>query len=128
MKKVLVVDDDAVARLVLRFMLERQGFEVTEAESVDSALVIIHGSLGKRATDSPGSVFDLIVCDYVMRDRNGLDLLEEVEESAVPFVLLTGELNRESLTDDRVGGVSAYVTKPVATDELKRVVSDLVPA
>jgi CheY-like chemotaxis protein len=109
-------------------MLERQDFEVTEADGVDSALAIIHESVGQRASDLPGSGFDLIVCDYVMRNRNGLDLLDEVEESAVPFVLLTGELNRESLTDDRVGGVSAYVTKPVATDELERVVSDLLPA
>ncbi len=108
--RVLVVDDDAVSRVVLQHMLGAQGFEVLEAHSVDEALEILSGA----------SV-DLVVCDYLMPDRNGLDLLEALGNDAPPFVLLTGTLARERLNDDRVAGVDAYITKPVSTEELRRV-------
>ncbi len=115
MSHVLIVDDDAVSRLVLRHMLERQDHTVSEADGVDTALAMF---------STTAESFDLIICDYVMPDRNGLDLLESRPDSGVPFVLLTGELNEADLDDGRVSDVSAYLTKPVASDELERVVSE----
>lgn len=124
MAHVLIVDDDPVSRLLLKHMLERQDHSVIEADGVDAALSQIEQYVSDAQTCES---IDMIVCDYVMPDRNGLDLLEAIgpfEISKVPFVLLTGELRRDDLDDDRVDGVTAYLTKPVSSTELERVVSE----
>ena len=121
MTNVLVVDDDPVSLLLVRHVLERQGYVVTGTDSVDSALALKAESVKADGESS----FDLVICDYVMPGRNGLDLLESWTPGT-PFVLLTGELNRDDLNDDRVEGVSAYLTKPVASAELESVVADLL--
>ncbi len=115
MKHVLVVDDDAVSRLVLGHMLNGQDFDVTEAGSVDDAIAA-----------SAEATFDLIICDYVMPGRDGLDFLEALGETSPPFILLTGHADRESISDDRVDRVSSYLTKPVSTDELTKAVEQVL--
>ncbi len=117
--RLLVVDDDPVSRLILRSMLERLGHIVTEADGVDAALELL-------STMAPTDRPELIICDYVMPERDGLDLLEARPLGDVPFVLLTGELNQADLHDHRVDDVTAYLTKPVASEELARVVTELV--
>ncbi len=112
MATALIVDDDIVSRLVLRHMLNGHGFDVVEADSVESALVEVHTRI------------DLIVCDYQMPERNGLDLLENLD-SPIPFVLLTGVLDRAELNDERVNLVTAYLTKPVSSDELSQVIASV---
>lgn len=114
MSRVLVVDDDAVSRVVLRHMLAAQGFDVIEAHSVKGALEILEHAY-----------VEFIVCDYLMPGRNGLDLLEALGAAAPPFVLLTGTLTRDQLDDPRVARVAAYVTKPVSTEELRCVTAEL---
>ncbi len=118
---ILIVDDDPVSRLLLRHMLERQDHSVVDADRVNAALEVLDTGTGQA--------FDMIVCDYVMPSRNGLDLLETYlattsEDRVVPFVLLTGELRRDDLDDERVRDVAAYLTKPVSSSELERVVSE----
>lgn len=116
MAQLLIVDDDPVARLLLRHMLERLDHNVVDADSVDNALAKMSET-----------TFDMIVCDYLMPVRNGLDLLEEhvsISTRRLPFILLTGELRRDDLDDERVAGVNAYLTKPVSSNELSRVVSE----
>lgn len=114
MKTALVVDDDAVSRLVLSHMLVAQDFVVSEASTVDEALECVEEK--QRLEDR--QAFDLIICDYVMPNRDGLDFLEALGSSSPPFILLTGHADRESLSDTRVDGVSSYLTKPISTDEL----------
>ena len=109
MASALIVDDDLVSRLVLRHMLTGLGFDVVEADSVDTALEALHDGI------------ELIVCDYQMPYRDGLDLLESID-GKIPFVLLTGVLERDELADQRVALVTAYLTKPVSSEELASVV------
>lgn len=125
---ILIVDDDRVSRVLLRHMLEAQGREVVEADSVDEALRILSES-GEAVSNSAvsNSCFQLVICDYVMPDRNGLDLLEALPQR-LPFVLLTGELRECDLDDVRVAGVAAYLTKPVSSSELEHVVESLTAA
>lgn len=110
MSRVLVVDDDAVSRVLLRHMLSAQGFDVIEGSSVSEALEILNHAY-----------VDLIVCDYLMPHQNGLDLLEILGSAAPPFVLLTGTRTRDQLDDARVDAVTAYLTKPVSTEELRNI-------
>ena len=115
MSAILVVDDDSVTRVVLRVMLERSGAEVVEADSVDAARSVL-----------ADAVFDLVICDYVMPDANGLDLLEACPDLEGRFVLLTGTKERDDLGDDRVEKVSAYLTKPVGSEELSELIAAML--
>ena len=115
MSAILVVDDDSVTRVVLRVMLERSGAEVVEADSVDAARSVL-----------ADADFDLVICDYVMPDANGLDLLEACPDLEGRFVLLTGTKERDDLGDDRVEKVSAYLTKPVGSEELSELIAAML--
>lgn len=107
---VLVVDDDPVSRLVVRHMLERAGLGVVDADGVDPALE----ALAERR-QSDAEPFALIVCDFDMPGRSGLDLYDE-HEGTEPFVLLTG--NEIAPVDPAPGRFFAHATKPISTDEL----------
>lgn len=116
-RRILVVDDDPVALLMARLVLERAGHVVVDAPGVDEALVAIQQA---TTTEQP---FDLTLCDYRM-ERIGLDLLD-LRPTNEPFVLLTGEAEAEDLGDPRVARVAAVLTKPASSSELLAVVDEL---
>lgn len=105
---ILVVDDDARLRNLLRRFLMENGFRVSVA--ADAAAARCHlGSL----------VFDLIVLDVMMPGESGMELTRSLRaESPVPILLLTamGE------TSDRIAGLESgaddYLTKPFEPREL----------
>jgi len=107
MTHILVVDDDPVMRAVIGVMLTRLGHDVVDAQDLASA--------NQAVNDHD---FDAIVCDYLLPDGSGLDLLEAHAQLAPRFILLTGTRERDDLGDDRVGGVAGYLTKPVGSDAL----------
>lgn len=112
--RALIVDDDMVALIVVKHMLETSGLEVTQAANVRAAEQHL-------ASDD----FDIVIADYVMPDATGLDLLPHAE--GLPFVLLSGVIERGDQSDPRVAEVTAHLTKPVSTEELRSVVMSLVP-
>ncbi len=95
MATILVVDDDADIRRVLRRLLERAGHQVTEAESAASALESVLGS------DAP----DAVVSDVVMPGRSGLafytDLIERAPHLRNRVVFLTGAAH-DRVVHDRI--------------------------
>ncbi|MFQ5801357.1 MAG: diguanylate cyclase [Candidatus Methylomirabilales bacterium] len=111
MATVLIVDDDALLREMIREHLEPHGLHVVEARGGQEALV-----LAKRATP------DLILLDVIMPDLDGLQVCRTLKGDettrVVPVVLLT---SREGL-EDRIRGLDAgasdYLTKPVQPGEL----------
>lgn len=115
MTKVLVIGDDAVSRLVLEHMLVTMGLDVVTGDSVDEAVRALSQSL-----------FDLIVCDYLMPERTGLELLAEAAECPTPFVLVAGEADWHELGEAPINGVAAHLTKPVSNRELVDVVNNVV--
>lgn len=112
--RALIVDDDMVALIVVKHMLQTAGLDVTQAANVRAAKVLL------QSED-----FDIIIADYLMPDATGLDLLASAGD--VPFVLLSGVIERGDETDPRLKNVTAHLTKPVSTDELRSVVTSLVP-
>ncbi len=108
--RVLIADDDAVVRDVVRRYLERDGLEVRVAGDGNEALRV----LGTER-------IDVAVLDVMMPGPNGLSLCRTLRQGGdytVPVILLTA-LGEE---DDRIAGLEAgaddYLTKPFSPREL----------
>ena len=109
MSNILVADDDRTCRDSIQKVLEREGHIVEAAGDVDSALQAI----GRQ-------VFDLIVCDYKMPGKTGLDLLVELRkrESSVPVLMISAFADRETETAARELGALELLRKPFRRQEL----------
>ena len=109
MKKILVVDDEALLVKGIRFNLQNEGYEV------------ITGSNGQEAVDLVrGSGADLVVLDVMMPVMDGLTACSKIREfSNVPIILLTAKADD---MDKLIGfdhGADDYLTKPFNILELK---------
>ncbi|MFW6117825.1 MAG: response regulator, partial [Thermoproteota archaeon] len=100
--RVLHMDDDRGFLKTASQMLELQGFEVDTVTSVEEAL--------KKLT---AESFDVVVSDYLMPDRNGLEFLEELRErgSRVPFIVFTGKGKEEVAMRALNLGADRYLQK-----------------
>lgn len=122
MPRVLVVDDNPVARHVARCALEYAGMDVTEASDGTEALRRLEG-------DEPA---DAIVLDIMMPGLSGHDVLAErrtrnLAPGAV-VVMLTCKTDDSDITRAFAAGADEYVTKPFDPDDLVRVVRSAVYA
>ena len=107
-KKILIVEDDANIRELLRLYLEREGYTVLEAENG------VEG-IKKWKSDKP----DMLLLDVMMPVMDGWAVCREIRaESDVPIIMLTA--NGE--TADRVSGLEMgaddYIVKPFEVKEL----------
>jgi CheY-like chemotaxis protein len=112
--KVLVVDDEKAARDLVVKYLHKDSHEVVTAASADDAL-----------QKMPKHEFDLIITDYRMPGRNGLELAKQLREigEGPPLIVISGsELESDPLPD----GVSAIMRKPITAEELRRVLGRVI--
>src|SRR4051812_39133129 len=109
---VLVVDDDQSLRLLCRVNLELDGFEVTEARTLDAARAALDG-------------IDAVLLDVHIGAENGIDLLDELKRDRpeLPVVLLTGE---SGLPPEARGRADAVLPKPFEIRDLAATVARLV--
>jgi two-component system sensor histidine kinase/response regulator len=115
-RRVLVVDDNATNRQILRQQLAHWGLRVTTAESGPRALAALReGALSSRA-------FDLAILDMKMPGMDGLSLARAIKGDdalgAVRLVLLTSLGQRGHGVEASRIGISAYLTKPVDETDL----------
>ncbi len=118
-KKVLVVDDSALARKAARFALEGAGLQVVEAWDGFEAL----GQLQKQQPD-------LVLLDLIMPGLDGYKVLDLIRANKryrlIPVVILTA---RDGLIDKlkgRFSGTNEYLTKPFKPQQLLEVVDKLI--
>lgn len=108
MASVLVVDDEADIRSLVRELLERAGHDVLEAGD---------GNEGLRAFFA--SRPDLVVLDVSMPGLDGWGTLERIRElSDVPVVMLTAQARELAKVRGLRGGADDYITKPFGRQEL----------
>ena len=118
-RRVLVVDDNATNRRILREQLARWGFEVHLAEGGLAALALV--------SDDPERTWDAAVVDFQMPEMNGLDLARGLREHAgwdsAPVVILTsaGELFTRDVMARH--GVRSALFKPVRQSQLRDMLS-----
>jgi two-component system, chemotaxis family, chemotaxis protein CheY len=111
--KVLVVDDFATMRKIVRNILKQIGFEdITEAEDGNAALRVLK-------SDKIG----LVVTDWNMPNMSGLDLLQEIRRDAqtqnIPVLMVTAEGLKENVMEAVKAGVNNYVVKPFTAEVLQ---------
>jgi len=113
--RVLVVDDDAAIRTVVREALRREGHRVETAGSVAEL---------KRAVRS----FDpqVLVTDVILPDGNGLDMVPELlaEYPAMPIIVLSAQNTFTTAVRASEQGAFDYLPKPFDLAELSRAVED----
>ncbi|MGN0312329.1 MAG: response regulator transcription factor [Lachnospiraceae bacterium] len=101
--KVLVVDDEALMRKLVRDFLVKKEYEVVEAEDGEQALDIFYSDKS----------ISLIILDVMMPKMNGWQVCREIREtSKVPIIMLTA---KSTETDELQGfelGVDEYISKP----------------
>lgn len=105
---ILIVDDEEKIRMLVRLYLEKEGFEVEEAED------------GRAALDKfRAGQFSLLIVDLMMPDIDGWRVCREIRESsAIPIIMLTA---RGEEFDRVLGlelGADDYLVKPFSTKEL----------
>jgi len=111
--KVLVVDDFATMRRILRNVLKQIGFtNIIEADDGSTALAVL-----KKDN------VDLILSDWNMPKVSGLELLKSIrsDESMkdLPFLMVTAEGQKDSVIRAVQAGVSNYIVKPFTADTIK---------
>jgi two-component system chemotaxis response regulator CheY len=104
--KVLIVDDFATMRRIVKGVLKQLGFNnIIEAEDGNAALE----ELKKEK-------IGLIVSDWNMPNMSGLDLLKAVRANdqfkGIPFIMVTAEGQKENVIEAVKSGVSNYIIKP----------------
>ena len=115
-KVLLVVDDDAEMRALLRRILAPLG-KVLEASNGPDALRLIQG-------EAPG----LMLLDFAMPVMDGLAALRAAREIApnMSVLMLTGDSDLSVIKRALAGGARAYITKPFEVESLLREVSRLL--
>ncbi|HWR59655.1 MAG TPA: response regulator [Thermodesulfovibrionales bacterium] len=121
MKSVLVVEDSATTRAMIRAIIEDMGddFTTLEASSGFEALKML-----------PQESLDLIITDINMPDVNGLELISFVKTNPnykhIPMVIVTTEKSTGDRERGLALGASAYVTKPFKAEELQEAVARIL--
>ena len=109
--RVLLVDDSATMRTIIRRSLESLGFTGT-IEAADGLQAIEQFKAGG---------IDLILTDWNMPGKTGIELVHEIRalDQTVPIVMVTTEAERGRVLEAIEAGVSDYLVKPISTELLK---------
>ena len=109
--RILIVDDEAAIRDMLRMSLEMKGFECLEAADAVQA----HGAI----IDSKP---DLVLLDWMMPGTSGIELIRRLKRDQatadVPVVLLTARSEEDNKIHGLDAGADDYITKPFSPREL----------
>ena len=117
-KNILLVDDAISMRHTIKAMLRAQGFEnLIEANDGEAALDILQ----KKDVS-------LIISDWMMPNMSGLELFDVLKQDdklkEIPFILLTGNDQKENVTEALKTGIKNYMVKPFKPGKLlEKVVS-----
>ncbi len=113
-KRILVVDDQFVNRIIVKEMLKKYEVDITEAGDGDAAVETVMNE----------DHFDIILMDVMMPSVDGFEAtrqiraLEDNARSSVPVIAMTSDVTDEDLSAAAAAGMNDHVTKPVDGDVL----------
>jgi two-component system, chemotaxis family, chemotaxis protein CheY len=115
--RVLIVDDSAMSRRIVRGILESAGPEV--AEAADGLAALERFSLERP---------DLVLLDLVMGGMNGLDVLQKLREmdGQARIIVATADIQSSTRKMAEQAGSMGFVTKPIRSEELLGIVDSVL--
>jgi two-component system chemotaxis response regulator CheY len=118
--KVLIVDDFATMRKVIRNLLKQSGYEnIVEAEDGVMAL-----------SELKANRIDFVISDWNMPNMTGLELLKAVRAdgdlSKTPFLMVTAEALQDNVVQAVKAGVDNYIVKPFTADVLSEKITEIL--
>ena len=115
--RILVCDDEAEIRNIIRLLLENSGYEVIEAHSADLAIKLLEEDRG----------VDLCIMDIMMPRVNGIEAVRRIREfSSLPIIFLTAKSLDGDKEEAYGAGGDDYIVKPFSSRELLMKVDALV--
>ena len=106
--KILIVDDEEHIRELLRFYLNKEGFESLQAANGEQALEVVENQY-----------IDLAIVDIMMPGMDGFELVEQMHQyREFPVIMLSAKSQSKDKLRGFSLGIDDYVTKPFDPDEL----------
>jgi CheY-like chemotaxis protein len=120
MASVLIIDDDAVTRTVVRAILESVGHTVSEAADGYAGLAVYYSN-----------PLDLVITDILMPGKDGIETIRELRATnpEIKIVALSGDVRFDGssiLKAAHLFGANEVLEKPFRNDELVRLVEDVL--
>lgn len=119
MKRLLVVDDDQVIRMLLLEYLSCSGFLVEAVENGSECLE-------KLSQELP----DVLLLDFQMPDMSGLEVLQKIRENAdlaqLPIIMLSANNDTERIVQENNLEADAYILKPFKMPDIIIAVKQVV--
>jgi two-component system chemotaxis response regulator CheY len=115
MPKVLVVDDSAVMRKIIKKNIADSGMVVSD---------YIDAGDGKQALDAVSkNDIDLILCDWNMPNMSGIEFVKTLRSlnlpKKIPVIMITTEGSDAKVTEAKESGADGYLTKPFTPDQIR---------
>jgi two-component system chemotaxis response regulator CheY len=115
---ILLIEDDESMRTLVGRMLARLKIKVVAKEDGQRGLQVLEGATHP---------VDLIICDWNMPGMSGMEVFEQARalRPDLPFLMLTGRADLESVISAKKAGIAGYIVKPISLPELKTKLSFL---
>jgi len=112
--RILVVDDFASMRKIIKGLLKQIGFQNIE-EADDGSTALEKLKIGE---------FDLVICDWNMPEVPGIEVLKAVRNDPrlkdLPFLMVTAEAKKDNVMEAVKAGVNQYIVKPFTAETLQK--------
>lgn len=109
MRKILVVDDEPAMRHMLRLVLERENYDVTDAADATTGLALL-----------TNDGYDIVLCDIRMPDMDGLGFLLEASRQNISatLIMMSAYGSIDTAIECMKLGAYDYISKPFKPDEV----------
>lgn len=118
-KPILIIDDDAFQRRMIRIKLQTRGYEVNEAKDGMEALTFLEEQS-----------YSMVLLDIVMPQLNGWEVLDQIRvnhcEHSLPVVMMTAKDNNYDPEAAKQRGANDYLTKPIDFSKLNERLDEYV--
>lgn len=116
-KRILVVDDEDILRMLITDTLEFEGYIIDEAEDGLQAY--------EKITQKQ---YDLILLDYMMPELTGMEVLEKIKllNLTTPIIMLTAKTQQSDRDLAYQNGAGYFMPKPFSPSDLLDLVSEII--
>jgi CheY-like chemotaxis protein len=117
--RILLVEDHGDTASALKWLLNSRGHDVETAGAVATAMQAL-----------ARSEFDLLLSDLGLPDGSGLDIMRHLVAQGrdLPGIVISGFGHQQDITESRLAGFAAHITKPVLADQLSRTIATVMGA